>query len=217
MLATPDELAGCRPGGAHLLAVPARAYRRATRRTWAHRPPTGTETGDNAPAWTAYRWLHPHLGATTRDGRAPQAYMAALRHVTDTLNADPRWQAWWRSGGMADCELGIVAESRLDHLRPSADISRDGDRVRANFTCPHPDQDGPAAALLPTATAEVAGMFEVIREAIGLPALPVLPAVPDLGDDARDLELTTRPLPSEPTEMDQQGYLTLTQIQEFFG
>jgi hypothetical protein len=31
------------------------------------------------------------------------------------------------------------------------------------------------------------------------------------------MEVTTKPLPACPREMDQQGYLTLAQIQEFFG
>lgn len=162
-------------------------------------------------------WLHPHLGATTRDGRAPQAYMVALRHVAVTLDTDPAWQAWWRRTGVPTCELGIVADGRLDHLRPSADIRRTGDTVYANFTCSPPHAAGHPADLLPLAVTEVAGMFEVIREAIGLPALPANPALPALRADARNLQVTTKRLPSVPPERDQQGYLTLAQIQEFFG
>ena len=163
-------------------------------------------------------WLHPLMGSATRDGRAPQAYMIALRHVAVTLDADPAWRAWWRGSGAAACELGIVAEGRLDHLRPSADIRKVGDLVRANFTCALPQRDTARPAdLFPLAVTEVTGMFAVIREAIGLPALPPVPALPDLPADTRELEVTTRALPSVPRELEPQGYLTLTQIQEFFG
>lgn len=163
------------------------------------------------------KWLHPHLGSTTRDGRPPHAYMVALRHVALTLDADPAWQAWWRRGGARACELGIVAEGRRDRLRPSADIRRAGDRVRANFTCSPPRYDGHAADLCPLAVAEVTGMFEVIREAIGLPALPPVPPLPALPPNARLLEVTTKPLPPVPRDTDQHGYQTLAQIQEFFA
>jgi hypothetical protein len=163
------------------------------------------------------KWLHPHLGSTTRDGRPPHAYMVALRHVAVTLDRDPAWQAWWRRGGVRACELGIVAEGRFDHLRPSADIRRAGDRVRANFTCSPPRHDGDAADLCPFAVAEVTGMFEVIREAIGLPALPPVPPLPALPPNARAVEVTTKPLRRVPRDIDQHGYQTLAQIQEFFA
>jgi len=162
-------------------------------------------------------WLHPHLGSTTPNGRPPQAYMVALRHVAVTLDADPAWQAWWRRGGMRACELGIVATGRRDRLRPSADIRRAGDAVRANFTCAPPRHDGPAADLCPLAVAEVTGMLEVIRQAIGLPALPPVPPLPALPPNARVVEVTTKPLPSMPRDTDQHGYQTLAQIQEFFA
>jgi hypothetical protein len=57
----------------------------------------------------------------------------------------------------------------------------------------------------------------VIREAIGLPPLPPAPALPALPADAGavEVEVTTKSLPSPSRE--QQGYLTLAQIQEFFG
>jgi hypothetical protein len=163
------------------------------------------------------KWLHPHLGSTTRDGRPPHAYMVALRHVAVTLDRDPAWQAWWRRGGVRACELGIVAEGRFDRLRPSADIRRAGDRIRANFTCSPPRHDGHAAELCPFAVAEVTGMFEVIREAIGLPALPPVPPLPALPPNARAVEVTTKPLRRVPRDIDQQGYQTLAQIQEFFA
>jgi hypothetical protein len=141
-----------------------------------------------------------------------------LQHVAVTLDISPDWQAWWRQSGVAECELGIVAEGRLDHLRPSADIRKVDDKVRANFTCALPASAGSRPAdLLPLAAAEVAGIFEVIREAIGLPAVPAFPPLPDLPADVREVEVTTRALPSTPRELEQQGYLTLAQIQEFFG
>jgi hypothetical protein len=161
-------------------------------------------------------WLHPQLGTTTRDdARAPKAYMAALQHVALTLDADPAWRLWWRGSGMTACELGIVAEDKLDHLRPSADIRRHGTRVRANFTSAAP----PAPAdLLKQAAAELTGMFEVIREAMGLPRLPPMPALPELPAEAPTVEVTKKSLPSAPRELEhQQGYLTLAQIHEFFG
>jgi hypothetical protein len=163
------------------------------------------------------KWLHPHLGSTTRDGRPPHAYMVALRHVAVTLDADPAWQAWWRGGGMRACALGIVAEDRRDRLRPSADIRRAGDEIRANFTCSPPRHDGRPADLCPLAVAEVTGMFEVIREAIGLPALPPVPPLPALPPNAPVVEVTTKPLPPVPRDNDQHGYQTLAQIQEFFA
>jgi hypothetical protein len=143
--------------------------------------------------------------------------MAALRHVAVTLDGDPAWQAWWRHGGVTACELGFVAEGRRDRLRPSADIRRAGDQVRANFTCSPPEHDGRPAELCPHAVAEVTAIFEVIREAIGLPELPRLPDLPDLPAEVRKVEVTTRALPSVPRELEPQGYLTLAQIHEFFG
>ncbi|AGZ38867.1 hypothetical protein AFR_02890 [Actinoplanes friuliensis DSM 7358] len=150
------------------------------------------------------------------DGRSPQAYMAALQHVVVTLDGDPEWLRWWSASGVPECELGIVAEGHLDHLRPSADIRKVHDRVRANFTCAAPDTDRPAE-LVPLAVHEVTGMFEVIREAMGLGALPPVPPLPDLPDQARELEVTHKALTPEAGEVEPQGYLTLTQIQEFFG
>jgi hypothetical protein len=203
--------------GEELLRVAARAYRTATRRPWEHVPPVSHETGSNTGAWHA-SWLHPLMGTTTRDGRAPQSYMIALQHVAITLDIDPQWQAWWRQSGVAECELGIVAEGRLDHLRPSADIRKADDKVRANFTCALPASAGSRPVdLLPLAAAEVAGIFDVIREAIGLPPVPPVPPLPELPADVREVEVTTKALPSAPRELEQQGYLTLAQIQEFFG
>ena len=60
-------------------------------------------------------------------------------------------------------------------------------------------------------------MFEVIREAIGLPALPPVPALPRLPPEVPAMEVTSKSLPSVPRELEQQGYLTLAQIHEFFG
>ncbi|HEU4346213.1 MAG TPA: hypothetical protein VFR35_00365 [Actinoplanes sp.] len=175
------------------------------------------ETGPGADAWRI-SWLRPLLGTITGTGQAPQAYMIALRHVAVTLDGDPAWRDWWRSAGVTECELGMVAEDRLDHLRPSADIRMAGHKIRANFTCALPTgADEPPAGLLDLATIELTGMFEVIREALGLSALPPVPAVPPVPERAREVEVTTKPLPVEPREVDQQGYLTLAQIQEFFG
>ena len=218
VLATPATLTRyAHRAGEPLLAVAERAYRTSTRGIWTHRPPVSHETGANAAAWQS-SWLRPMLGTTTRDGRAPQAYIIALQHVAGTLDTDDGWLAWWRRSGLAECELGIVAEGRLDHLRPSADIRRAGDRVRANFTCALPATAGSRAPeLLPLATAELIGMFQVIREAIGLPALPPVPPVPALPPDVPVVEVTTKSLPSVPRELEQQGYLTLAQIHEFFG
>jgi hypothetical protein len=184
------------------------------RTAWENRRPAGHETGSNTTAWNAH-WLQPHMGTTTRDGQAPRAYMVALQHVMVTLDTDPAWQRWWRRSGVPECELGIVAEGRLDHLRPSADIRKIRDRVRANFTCSPPEYGGRPADLFPLAVDEVAGMFEVIRRAIGLPSLPTMPPLPALPADAWEVKVTTKSLPPEPRE--QQGYLTLAQIQEFFG
>jgi hypothetical protein len=166
----------------------------------------------------APRWLHPHMGTITVDGRVPQAYMVALQHVVVTLDADPAWGRWWRESGVPECELGIVAEGALDHLRPSADIRKVRGKIRANFTCAAPPGAGNRPAeLFPLAVREVTGMFEVIRQAIGLAALPPVPPLPELPEQARDPEVTCKPLPPDTGEVEQQGYLTLTQIQEFFG
>jgi hypothetical protein len=197
--------------GAQLLPVAERAYRTSTRGDWQHQPAVSTRTGANIAAW-GDSWLHPHMG-TTGDGRAPQDYMIALRHVALTLDTDPAWRSWWRLSGLAACELGIVAESRLDHLRPSADLRRFDDRLKANFTCALPAR----ADLSAQAMAELLAMFEVIRQALALPALPPTPPVPTLPPDVPDVQVTTRPLPEIPAELETQGYLTLAQIQEFFG
>jgi hypothetical protein len=203
--------------GERLLPVAERAYRTSTRGAWEHTTPVSHETGSNTEAWSA-SWLHPMLGTTTRDGRAPQAYIVALQHVAVTLDTDPEWLAWWRSSGVTECELGIVAEGRLDHLRPSADIRLVDDKVRANFTCALPASAGSRAVeLVPLATTELVGMFEVIREAIGLPAVPPVPPLPALPPDVPVVEVTTKALPSVPRELEPQGYLTLAQIHEFFG
>jgi hypothetical protein len=175
----------------------------------------GWATGSNTEAWGSH-WLHAHLGTTTSAGGAPQAYMVALQHVVVALDADLAWQQWWRQSGVPECELGIVAEGRIDHSRPSADIRMAGDRVRANFTCAVPLTDRGPAELLPLATGEVAGIFEVIREAIGLAALPDPPDLPALPPGLHEVEVTSRPQPVIPREP-QQGYLTLAQIHEFFG
>ncbi len=160
-------------------------------------------------------WLHPHLGTTTTEG--PNAYMVALRHVVVSLDADERWRSWWYAAGVPVCELGIVAE-HLDHLRPSADIHAIPGAVRANFTCAVPDAAARHPAdLLPLATSEVTGMLEVIRQALGLGPLPPVPPLPEPPAQARDLEVTRRPVPDEGPEVEQQGYLTLTQVQQFFG
>ncbi|WP_250002382.1 hypothetical protein [Actinoplanes sp. M2I2] len=164
-------------------------------------------------------WLHPHLGTTTGGGFAPREYVVALRHVALTLDADPRWRSWWRQSGLSACELGIVAEGRLDHLRPSADIRRFDDRLQANFTCAFPSGTASAGSEVATRTAaqEVRAMFEVIRQALTLPALPPTPPVPSLPTDVPDVQVTARRLPETAHEPERQGYLTLTQIQEFFA
>jgi hypothetical protein len=165
-------------------------------------------------AWSS-SWLHPHMGTTTGEGGAPQDYMIALQHVALTLGADPAWRSWWRRSGLAGCELGIVAEGNLDHLRPSADIRRLDDRLRANFTCAlprHEETDLPARA-----TSEVRSMFEVIRQAMSMPNLPPTPPLPRLPADVPRVSVTTKPLPEIPADLEPQGYLTLAQIQEFFG
>ena len=164
------------------------------------------------------RWLHPHMGTITVDGRVPQAYMVALQHVVVTLDADPAWGRWWRASGVPECELGIVAEGHLDHLRPSADIRKVPGKIRANFTCAAPSVAGSGPAeLFPVAVREVTGMFEVIRQAIGLGAPPPVPPLPELPEQAPDPEVTCKPPPPDTGEVETQGYLTLTHIQEFFG
>lgn len=162
-------------------------------------------------------WLHPHMGTTTGDGRAPQDYMIALRHVALTLDADPTWRAWWQHSGLSACELGIVAEGTLDHLRPSADLRRFDDQLKANFTCALPTGCGSRPERFARAVTEVLSMFEVIREALALPSLPPTPPLPKIPADADEVPVTTKRLPSVPPELDQQGYLTLVEIQEFFG
>jgi hypothetical protein len=199
--------------GAQLLPIAERAYRTSTRADWQHQTAVSTRTGSNVAAW-GDSWLHPHMGTTTGAGRAPQDYMVALRHVALTLDADPSWHSWWSQSGLSACELGIVAEGKLDHLRPSADIRRCGDRLRANFTCALPSTGCDLATL---AADEVRAMFEVIRQAMSMPGLPPTPPMPMLPADAADVPVTTKPLPELPAELEQQGYLTLAQIQEFFG
>ncbi|HEX9999598.1 MAG TPA: hypothetical protein VGB74_04025, partial [Actinoplanes sp.] len=217
VLAVPAALA-CYAGrpGAELFPIAGRAHRLAVGTPWQHQPAAGTETGSNAEAWRD-TWLHPQMGTTSGDGHAPQDYLAALRHVALTLDGDHQWRAWWRHSGLVTCELGIVAEGRRDHLRPSADIRRCDDRLKANFTCALPAAYDGRVEMFALAATEVRGMFEVIREAMTLPALPVTPSLHPLPPEADDLPVTTKPLPSVPREMEAQGYLTLAQIQEFFG
>jgi hypothetical protein len=171
---------------------------------------------DEQTAWGP-SWLHLHMGTPAGNGHAPQDYMVALRRAALALDDDPAWRAWWRRSGLARCELGIVAEGQLDHLRPSADIRQVGDRLRANFTCALPTGYGRRAELPTLAGVEVRAMFEVIREAMTLPALPPTPPLHELPAGAVEVPVTTKPLPSVPHELEQQGYLTLAQIQEFFG
>jgi hypothetical protein len=199
--------------GTQLLPRAERAYRTSTRADWKHQTPVSVRTGSNVAAWGT-SWLHPHMGTTTGEAHAPQDYMIALRHVALTLDADPSWRSWWRESGLTACELGIVAEGKLDHLRPSADIRRCNDRLRANFTCALPIGD---PDLSRQAAVEVRSMFEVIRQAMSLPGLPPTPPVPSLPADPPEVAVTTMPLPELPAELEPQGYLTLAQIQEFFG
>jgi hypothetical protein len=181
---------------------------------WRHETVVSIYTSANSAAWDT-SWLHPHMGTTTGHGRAPQDYMIALRHIALTLNADPAWRSWWRRSGLTACELGIVAEGNLDHLRPSADIRRLDDRLRANFTCALPTGDESELAV--RAASEVRAMFEVIRQAMALPDLPPTPPVPRLPADVPDVPVTTKQLSEIPPDLEPQGYLTLAQIQEFFG
>lgn len=162
-------------------------------------------------------WLHPRMGTATRDGQAPQHYLIALRHAVATLDADPGWRQWWRRSGFSWCELGIVTEGQLDHLRPSADIQRVDDQLRANFTCALPTTCNDPDELAERAVTEVRTMFEVIREAMALPDLPPTPAPSTPPADADEVPVTAKSLPSIPRELEKQGYLTLTQVQEFFG
>jgi hypothetical protein len=156
-------------------------------------------------------WLHPRLGT------APRHYLVALQHAVQTLDADPRWQQWWHCSGFAGCELGIVTEGRLDHLRPSADIRRVDDHLRANFTCELPPAESDQAELARRASTEVRTMFELIKEAMALPELPPTPEPSTPPGDADDVPVTAKGLPSIPRELEQQGYLTLAQVQDFFG
>ena len=119
--------------------------------------------------------------------------------------------------GVPECELGIVAEGRARHLRPSADIRKVADKVRANFTSTPPAGTGRPADLLEQAAAELTGMFRVIQEAIGLPGLPPMPPLPPLPEETPEVAVTAKALPAAAREPEQQGYLTLAQIQEFFG
>jgi len=178
------------------------------------RPPEGDWEYQTVADPRTTSWLRLHMGTTTGDGEPPQDYLIALRHVALTLDADPAWRGWWRRSGLQSCELGIVAAGRLDHLRPSADIRQVDGRLRANFTCA-PPADG--AELFTRAATEVRTMFEVIREAMALPALPPTPELPTLPPDTPDVPTTTKSLPAQPHEPEQPGYLTLAQIQEFFG
>ncbi|MDI6100475.1 hypothetical protein QLQ12_17845 [Actinoplanes sp. NEAU-A12] len=162
-------------------------------------------------------WLHPRLGTATRDGQQPRYYLRALQHAVQTLDADPRWRQWWHGSGCRGCELGIVTEGRLDHLRPSADIRRVDDQLRANFTCALPPAGTGRGELLQLAATEVRTMFEVIREAMALPDLPPTPAPSAPPEDADEVPVTARTLPSIPRELEPQGYLTLTQVQDFFS
>jgi uncharacterized protein DUF4240 len=213
VLASPGALAAYTGApGSQLLQVAERAYRTSTRADWQHQTPVSIHTGANVAAWGT-SWLHPHMG-TTVEGLAPQDYMIALRHVALTLDADPVWRSWWRQSGLTACELGIVAEGKLDHLRPSADIRRCSDRLRANFTCASPSG---GADLSARAIAEVRSMFEVIRQAMSLPDLPPTPPVPTLPAEVPEVPVTTKPLAAMSADPEPQGYLTLAQIQEFFG
>jgi hypothetical protein len=162
-------------------------------------------------------WLRPRLGTATRDGRAPRHYLVALQHAVQTLDADPSWQQWWHCSGFAGCELGIVTEGRLDHLRPSADIRRVDDQLRANFTCELPPIDTDRTELARRASTEVRTMFELIREAMALPDLPPTPEPGQPPEDTGEMPVIAKALPSIPRELEHQGYLTLTQVQDFFG
>jgi uncharacterized protein DUF4240 len=215
VLSVPATLASYagRPGS-QLLPVAERAFRTSTRGDWQYRPPVSTRTGANAAAW-GDSWLYPHMGSTTGGGHAPQDFMITLRHVALTLDGDPAWRSWWRQSGLRVCELGIVAEGKLDHLRPSADLRRFDDRLKANFTCALPI--GSDADLACRAVAEVRAMFEVIRQAMSMPPLPPTPPLPALPADVPEVTVTTKALPAGPQELEPQGYLTLAQIQEFFG
>ena len=178
-----------------------------------HMSPTAIAAGSNQVAWGTH-WLRPHLGTTAVTGSTPEAYLVALQHLALALDTDPAWQRWWRRTGLPECELGIVAEDYLDHLRPSADIRQTGDRLRANFTCAAPPAD---VAALPLATAELTAMLEVVREALGLGELPPLPQLRELPPAPYDVRVTTKRVPTVTSEMEERGYLTLAQIQEFFG
>ena len=110
-----------------------------------------------------------------------------------------------------------MAEGRHAHLRPSADIHRVDDQVRANFTCELPPAYCDQQELVEHATTEVRTMFEVIREAMAMPDLPPTPAPSAPPADTNDVPVTAKALPSVPPELEQQGYLTLTEVQDFFG
>lgn len=214
VLTAPEHLATY-GDGTTLLTVAPRAFAVSTGQPWHHSPPVSHRTGANTDAW-GDRWLRPFIGSVTPDGRPPVAYLTALQHVMAVLDAEPGWQAWWRASGVPRCELTVFADGYLDHLGPSADIRGGANRIRATFTCAIPS----GTDLLTPATAEVVEMLGVIRAAMVLPELPdvpVMPAVPDAGPAGRD----QADPPGTPPELvrlgERQGYLTLAQIQEFYG
>ena len=164
-------------------------------------------------------WLRPAVGATTPDGRPPHAYLAALRSVIIALDSDPDWRRWWAASGVPACELTIFADGYLDRLGPSADVRKDRRQVRAAFTCAVPAYDGPdPAPLVAPAVAELTGMLEVIREAVGLSLLPPVPPLAGVLPGALlDDEVAVVEPPSVPSTGERPGCITLTQIQQFLG
>jgi hypothetical protein len=196
--------------GTALLTVAPRAFRISTGRPWDHTPPVSHDAGANTDAW-GERWLCPSTGSVTPHGHPPLAYLAAVRHVMAVLDADRGWRRWWRAAGVPRCELTVFADGYLDHLGPSADIQGSTDRIRATFTCAVPAGHD----LLTPATAEVVGMLGVIRAALALPALPAVGDMP--AHLPADDEHVTPLAPPELLRLGgQQGYITLTQIQEFY-
>jgi hypothetical protein len=167
-------------------------------------------------------WLRPAVGATTPDGHPPQAYLAALRHVIIALDTDPDWRRWWSASGVPACELTVFADGYLDRLGPSADVRKDRGGVRAAFTCAVPAYDGTdPAVLVAPAVAELTGMLEVIREAVGLSLLPPVPPLAGLPPGVLDGEVASvdpPPVPAEPAAHGRpHGCITLAQIQRFLG